>query len=105
VAQLQSAPNSGSSKIVRMMALPAFADQQSVVAPLWFACSCSDGCRCLPFMCPSQALGGTPGFIEHCIPGRAARPPAGPGWVHEIPAAPYALCVRITRRAPAAPRR
>jgi ATP-dependent DNA ligase len=34
------------------------------------------------------------GFIEPCIPTRAAQPPAGPGWVHEIKHDGYRLIVR-----------
>jgi ATP-dependent DNA ligase len=34
------------------------------------------------------------GFIEPCIPTRAAKPPAGPGWVHEIKHDGYRLIVR-----------
>jgi hypothetical protein len=35
-----------------------------------------------------------PGFIEPCIPSRAVKPPAGPGWVHEIKHDGYRLIVR-----------
>src|SRR5436190_6230514 len=28
--------------------------------------------------------GGKPGFIQPCQPALADRPPAGPGWLHEI---------------------
>jgi ATP-dependent DNA ligase len=34
------------------------------------------------------------GFIEPCIPTRAAKPPAGPDWVHEIKHDGYRLMVR-----------
>jgi ATP-dependent DNA ligase len=34
------------------------------------------------------------GFIHPCIPTRAAKPPAGPGWVHEIKHDGYRLIVR-----------
>jgi hypothetical protein len=34
------------------------------------------------------------GFIPPCIPTRAAKPPAGPGWVHEIKHDGYRLQVR-----------
>ena len=34
------------------------------------------------------------GFIEPCIPTRAAKPPAGPDWVHEIKHDGYRLIVR-----------
>jgi ATP-dependent DNA ligase len=34
------------------------------------------------------------GFVSSCIPTRAARPPAGPGWVHEIKHDGYRLQVR-----------
>jgi ATP-dependent DNA ligase len=34
------------------------------------------------------------GFVEPCIPARAAKPPAGPGWVHEIKHDGYRLIVR-----------
>jgi hypothetical protein len=27
---------------------------------------------------------GPDGFIDSCIPTLAAKPPSGPGWVHEI---------------------
>jgi hypothetical protein len=45
-------------------------------------------CR-LPIALASRYLDGMApvrpdGFIEPCIPSRAAKPPAGPGWVHEI---------------------
>jgi bifunctional non-homologous end joining protein LigD len=36
----------------------------------------------------------TDGFIDPCIPSRAAKPPAGPGWVHEIKHDGYRLIVR-----------
>jgi bifunctional non-homologous end joining protein LigD len=36
----------------------------------------------------------TCGFIEPCIPTRASKPPAGPGWVHEIKHDGYRLVVR-----------
>src|SRR5277367_2759469 len=36
----------------------------------------------------------TTGFIEPCIPTRAAKPPAAPGWVHEIKHDGYRLIVR-----------
>ncbi len=36
----------------------------------------------------------TDGFIDPCIPTRAAKPPAGPGWVHEIKHDGYRLIVR-----------
>ena len=35
-----------------------------------------------------------PGFIEPCLPSRAARPPSGPLWVHEIKHDGYRLMVR-----------
>ena len=35
-----------------------------------------------------------PGFIEPCIPSLAFKPPAGPGWVHEIKHDGYRLIVR-----------
>src|SRR5277367_1681163 len=34
------------------------------------------------------------GFIAPCIPSRAPKPPAGPGWVHEIKHDGYRLIVR-----------
>src|SRR5262245_3475009 len=34
------------------------------------------------------------GFIDPCIPTRAAKPPAGQGWVHEIKHGGYRLIVR-----------
>jgi ATP-dependent DNA ligase len=34
------------------------------------------------------------GFIEPCIPTRAAKPPAGPDWIHEIKHDGYRLIVR-----------
>jgi bifunctional non-homologous end joining protein LigD len=33
------------------------------------------------------------GFVEPCIPTRAAKPPASPGWVHEIKHDGYRLQV------------
>jgi bifunctional non-homologous end joining protein LigD len=36
----------------------------------------------------------TDGFIDPCIPTLAAKPPAGPGWVHEIKHDGYRLIVR-----------
>jgi ATP-dependent DNA ligase len=36
----------------------------------------------------------TDGFIDPCIPSRAATAPAGPGWVHEIKHDGYRLIVR-----------
>jgi bifunctional non-homologous end joining protein LigD len=36
----------------------------------------------------------TSGFISPCIPTRAVKPPAGPGWVHEIKHDGYRLQVR-----------
>jgi hypothetical protein len=35
-----------------------------------------------------------PGSIEPCIPTLAAKPPFGPGWVHEIKHDGYGLMVR-----------
>jgi bifunctional non-homologous end joining protein LigD len=34
------------------------------------------------------------GFVEPCIPTLAAKPPTGPGWVHEIKHDGYRLIVR-----------
>jgi bifunctional non-homologous end joining protein LigD len=34
------------------------------------------------------------GFIDPCVPTRAPKPPAGPGWVHEIKHDGYRLIVR-----------
>jgi ATP-dependent DNA ligase len=34
------------------------------------------------------------GFVEPCIPTLAAKPPSGPGWVHEIKHDGYRLIVR-----------
>ena len=34
------------------------------------------------------------GFIEPCLPSKAARPPSGPLWVHEIKHDGYRLMVR-----------
>jgi bifunctional non-homologous end joining protein LigD len=34
------------------------------------------------------------GFIDPCIPTLAAKPPAAPGWVHEIKHDGYRLIVR-----------
>jgi ATP-dependent DNA ligase len=34
------------------------------------------------------------GFVDPCIPTLAAKPPAGPGWVHEIKHDGYRLIVR-----------
>jgi ATP-dependent DNA ligase len=36
----------------------------------------------------------TDGFVEPCIPTLAAKPPAGPDWVHEIKQDGYRLIVR-----------
>jgi hypothetical protein len=36
----------------------------------------------------------TDGFIDPCIPTLAAKPPSGPGWVHEIKHDGYRLIVR-----------
>jgi ATP dependent DNA ligase domain len=36
----------------------------------------------------------TDGFIDPCIPTRAAKPPAGPDWVHEVKHDGYRLIVR-----------
>jgi bifunctional non-homologous end joining protein LigD len=36
----------------------------------------------------------TDGFVDPCIPSRAPKPPAGPGWVHEIKHDGYRLIVR-----------
>jgi hypothetical protein len=36
----------------------------------------------------------TDGFVEPCIPTLAAKPPSGPGWVHEIKHDGYRLIVR-----------
>jgi ATP-dependent DNA ligase len=33
-------------------------------------------------------------FIEPCLPSPAARPPSGPGWVHEIKHDGFRLMVR-----------
>jgi bifunctional non-homologous end joining protein LigD len=41
---------------------------------------------------PSKVL--TNGFVQPCIPTRAAKPPTGPGWVHEIKHDGYRLIVR-----------
>ena len=38
-----------------------------------------------------------PGFIEPCLPSKAARPPTGPDWVHEIKYDGYRLMVRRDR--------
>jgi bifunctional non-homologous end joining protein LigD len=35
-----------------------------------------------------------PAFVPPCIPTRAPKPPAGPGWVHEIKHDGYRLQVR-----------
>jgi bifunctional non-homologous end joining protein LigD len=35
-----------------------------------------------------------PGFVSPCIPTLAVKPPAGPGWVHEIKHDGYRLIVR-----------
>jgi ATP-dependent DNA ligase len=34
------------------------------------------------------------GFIEPCLPSPAARPPSGPGWIHEIKHDGYRLMAR-----------
>jgi ATP-dependent DNA ligase len=36
----------------------------------------------------------TDGFIDPCIPTRAAKPPVGPAWVHEVKHDGYRLIVR-----------
>jgi hypothetical protein len=36
----------------------------------------------------------TDGFVDPCIPSLAAKPPAGPDWVHEIKHDGYRLIVR-----------
>jgi ATP-dependent DNA ligase len=36
----------------------------------------------------------TGGFVAPCIPTRAAKPPAGPDWIHEIKHDGYRLIVR-----------
>jgi ATP dependent DNA ligase domain len=36
----------------------------------------------------------TDGFVDPCIPTLAAKPPSGPGWVHEIKHDGYRLIVR-----------
>jgi bifunctional non-homologous end joining protein LigD len=36
----------------------------------------------------------TDGFVDPCAPIRAAKPPVGPGWVHEIKHDGYRLIVR-----------
>jgi ATP-dependent DNA ligase len=38
------------------------------------------------------------GFIDPCIPTRAAKPPVGPAWVHEVKHDGYRLIVRLTVR-------
>jgi ATP dependent DNA ligase domain len=49
-----------------------------------------DGCFPGPVTAPSRVGRGLPrnfrtdGFIDPCAPIRAAKPPAGPGWVHEV---------------------
>src|SRR5580698_2916172 len=45
---------------------------------------------------PQMATGRirTDGFVEPCIPTLAAKPPSGPGWVHEIKHDGYRLIVR-----------
>jgi bifunctional non-homologous end joining protein LigD len=35
-----------------------------------------------------------PGFIAPCLPSKAARPPSGPDWVHEVKHDGYRLMVR-----------
>jgi bifunctional non-homologous end joining protein LigD len=34
------------------------------------------------------------GFVDPCIPSRSPKPPAGPGWVHELKHGGYRLIVR-----------
>jgi bifunctional non-homologous end joining protein LigD len=34
------------------------------------------------------------GFIEHCLPSPAAKPPTGPGWIHEIKHDGFRMLVR-----------
>jgi ATP-dependent DNA ligase len=47
----------------------------------------------------APSRGRTDGFIDPCIPTRAAKAPAGQGWVHEIKHDGYRLIVRLfTRR-------
>jgi bifunctional non-homologous end joining protein LigD len=38
--------------------------------------------------------GGKPGFIQPCQPALADRPPAGPGWLHEIKFDGYRVIAR-----------
>jgi ATP-dependent DNA ligase len=44
------------------------------------------------YMVPHRAR--TDGFIDPCVPALAAKPPSGPGWVHEIKHDGYGLIVR-----------
>ena len=44
---------------------------------------------------PAHKFGQRPsGFIAPCLPSKAARPPSGPLWVHEIKHDGYRLMVR-----------
>jgi hypothetical protein len=46
-----------------------------------------------------------PPFVMPCIPTRAVKPPAGPGWVHEIKHDGYRLQVVGDKSAPVHPPR
>ena len=41
-----------------------------------------------------MVLRRSPGFIDPCLPSKAARPPSGPLWLHEIKHDGYRLMVR-----------
>jgi ATP-dependent DNA ligase len=41
------------------------------------------------------------GFVDPCLPTLAAKPPSGPGWVHEIKHDGYRLIVRERKARPA----
>ena len=43
---------------------------------------------------PAMVVRRPSGFIEPCLPSKAARPPSGPLWVHEIKHDGYRLMVR-----------
>jgi len=46
---------------------------------------------------PAMIMQRPSGFIQPCLPSKAARPPSGPLWVHEIKHDGYRLMVRRER--------
>ena len=42
-------------------------------------------------MCPPMIVRRPSGFIEPCLPSKAARPASGPLWIHEIKHDGYAV--------------